>query len=143
MRAEGRFIFQLHATVGTPRGVGYPGDDRARTSPDGSRGPLMKISLINPTPADHYSPCIRTLSASLKQQGHEVRLIFLPADTYAHLHQREGYIMQMAQPMVDEVVDLVADSDPLSFQIMAALREWGARWFWLPVANRRWHRRLR
>ena len=27
----------------------------------------MQVALINPTPADHYSPCIRALTALLKQ----------------------------------------------------------------------------
>ena len=64
----------------------------------------MNIVLINPTPADHYSPCIRTLTAFLKMHGHTVRQIFLPADTYSHLHVREGYIMQMEQSMVKDLV---------------------------------------
>lgn len=81
----------------------------------------MKISLINPTPADHYSPCIRTLSATLKQAGHDVRLIFLPADTYSHLHQREGYIMQMAQPMVDDLVELVSDADLVGVSFLTSM----------------------
>ena len=44
----------------------------------------MKVALISPTPMDHYSPCIRTLTAYLRQHGHEVRQIFLPADTYGN-----------------------------------------------------------
>ena len=63
----------------------------------------MHIVLINPTPADHYSPCIRALTAVLKAGGHTVRQIFLPADTYSHLHDREGHIMQMEQSMVDDL----------------------------------------
>ena len=39
----------------------------------------MKIALVSPTPMDHYSPCIRTLSGYLKLRGHSVRQIFLPA----------------------------------------------------------------
>lgn len=66
----------------------------------------MHIVLINPTPADHYSPCIRALTAVLKAGGHTVRQIFLPADTYSHLHDREGHIMQMEQSMVDDLVRL-------------------------------------
>ena len=66
----------------------------------------MYVVLINPTPADHYSPCIRTLTSALKQAGHRVRQIFLPADTYSHLHVNEGYIMQMPQTMVEDLVGL-------------------------------------
>ena len=29
----------------------------------------MKVALISPTPMDHYSPCIRTLTGYLKMHG--------------------------------------------------------------------------
>jgi len=81
----------------------------------------MKIALINPTPADHYSPCIRSLTAFLKQHGHTVRQIFLPADTYAHLHVREGYIMQMPQSMVDDLVSLTDDAELVGVSFLSSM----------------------
>ena len=65
----------------------------------------MKVALINPTPMDHYSPCIRTLSAWLKLHGHECRQIFLPADTYGNRF-KGSHIMQMAPSMVSDLVEL-------------------------------------
>ncbi len=81
----------------------------------------MRIALINPTPADHYSPCIRALTALLKQHGHSVRQIFLPADTYSHLHEREGHIMQMPQTMVADLVGLCEDIDFIGVSFLTSM----------------------
>ena len=81
----------------------------------------MKIALVSPTPADHYSPCIRTLTAFLKLHGHQVRQIFLPADTYSHLHVREGYIMQMSQTMVEDLVALCEDVDLVGISFLTSM----------------------
>jgi radical SAM superfamily enzyme YgiQ (UPF0313 family) len=81
----------------------------------------MKIALVSPTPADHYSPCIRTLTAFLKLHGHEVRQVFLPADTYSHLHVREGYIMQMPQSMVEDLVALCEDVDLVGISFLTSM----------------------
>ena len=81
----------------------------------------MNVVLINPTPADHYSPCIRTLTAYLKMHGHTVRQIFLPADTYSHLHVREGYIMQMEQSMVEDLVELCKDADLIGISFLTTM----------------------
>jgi len=81
----------------------------------------MNVVLINPTPADHYSPCIRTLAAFLKMHGHTVRQVFLPADTYAHLHVREGYIMQMEQTMVEDLVELCKDADLVGISFLTTM----------------------
>jgi anaerobic magnesium-protoporphyrin IX monomethyl ester cyclase len=81
----------------------------------------MRIALINPTPADHYSPCIRALTAILKQHGHSVRQIFLPADTYSHLHENEGHIMQMPQTMVEDLVGLCKDIDFIGVSFLTSM----------------------
>ena len=81
----------------------------------------MNVVLINPTPADHYSPCIRTLTAYLKMHGHTVRQIFLPADTYSHLHVREGYIMQLEQSMVEDLVELCKDADLVGISFLTTM----------------------
>lgn len=80
----------------------------------------MKIALINPTPIDHYSPCIRTLSSYLKQHGHQVRMIFLPADNYTTRFQ-PGYIKQMQQSLVDEMTELVADCDLVGVSFLTSM----------------------
>ncbi len=81
----------------------------------------MHIVLINPTPADHYSPCIRALTAVLKANGHTVRQIFLPADTYSHLHERTGHIMQMEQSMVDELVGLCEGAGLIGVSFLSSM----------------------
>ena len=84
----------------------------------------MKIALINPTPLDHYSPCIRTLSAWMKQHGHDVRMIFLPADTYGSRWEDlegKGNIKQMPDSMVDQLLDLVEDRDFVGISFLTAM----------------------
>ena len=80
----------------------------------------MKIALINPTPIDHYSPCIRTLSAHLKQHGHEVRLIFLPCDNY-NTRFDPGYIKQMKQSLVEDLVECVSDCDLVGVSFLTSM----------------------
>ncbi|RME25546.1 MAG: radical SAM protein [Deltaproteobacteria bacterium] len=77
----------------------------------------MKVALINPTPSDHYSPCIRMLTAYLKLHGHQVRQIFVPADQIKHRHET-AHIMQLAQTMIDDIVELVADFDLVGVSFM-------------------------
>jgi radical SAM superfamily enzyme YgiQ (UPF0313 family) len=81
----------------------------------------MNVVLINPTPADHYSPCIRALASMLKINGHKVRQVFLPADTYAHLHVREGFIMQLADSMIDDLVSLCKDADFVGVSFLTSM----------------------
>ena len=80
----------------------------------------MKIALINPTPIDHYSPCIRSLSAYLKQHGHEVRMIFLPCDNYSTRHT-PGAIKQMPQSLVDDLVEKVRDFDLVGMSFLTSM----------------------
>ena len=80
----------------------------------------MKIALINPTPIDHYSPCIRSLSAYLKQHGHEVRMIFLPCDNYSTRHT-PGAIKQMPQSLADDLVDKVRDFDLVGMSFLTSM----------------------
>ncbi len=79
----------------------------------------MRVALINPTPIDHYSPCIRTLAAYLKQHGHSVRLIFLPADNYT-TRFKPGFIKQMQQSLVDDLVRVVEDCDLVGVSFLTA-----------------------
>ncbi len=87
----------------------------------------MKIALVSPTPMDHYSPCIRTLTSFVKLHGHEVRQIFLPADTYGHRFKQSwkngtySHILQMPDTMVDDLVGLVADADIVGVSFLTAM----------------------
>jgi radical SAM superfamily enzyme YgiQ (UPF0313 family) len=80
----------------------------------------MKIALLNPTPIDHYSPCIRSLSAFLKLHGHEVRMIFLPCDNYS-TRFTPGYIKQMKQELVDDLVDKIEDFDLIGVSFLSSM----------------------
>ena len=80
----------------------------------------MRVALINPTPIDHYSPCTRTLASYLKQHGHDVRQIFLPSDNYNTRFQ-PGYIKQMKQSLVDDMVKLVEDYDVIGISFLTAM----------------------
>ena len=78
----------------------------------------MQIALINPTPSDHYSPCIRMLTSYLKLHGHSVRQLFVPADQIKHRHE-EAHIMQLAQTLIDDIVDLVKDAQVVGLSFMS------------------------
>ena len=80
----------------------------------------MKVALLNPTPIDHYSPCIRSLSAYLKHHGHEVRMIFLPCDNYSTRFD-PGYIKQMKQPLVDDLVEKLAGFDLVGVSFLSSM----------------------
>jgi anaerobic magnesium-protoporphyrin IX monomethyl ester cyclase len=80
----------------------------------------MKVALVNPTPLDHYAPCVRALSARLRQQGHTTRLIFLPADTYGHRFEK-NHITQLASSMVADVLELVSDCDAVGVSFLTSM----------------------
>jgi len=80
----------------------------------------MRIALLNPTPIDHYSPCIRALSAYLKQHGHEVRMIFLPCDNYSSRFD-PGYIKQMKQPLVNDLVEKLEGFDLVGMSFLTSM----------------------
>ena len=65
----------------------------------------MRVALLNPTGIDHYSPCTRHLTSYLKMHGHEVRQIFLPADTFESRwkdrHDQHFSIKQLNDTMIE------------------------------------------
>jgi len=67
----------------------------------------MNITLISPYP-DVQAFGIRTLSACLKEEGHDVQLVFLPS---AHIDKYEDEVM-------DEVVELAKDSQLVGITLM-------------------------
>ncbi len=80
----------------------------------------MRIALINPTPIDHYSPCIRSLTAFMKLHGHPTRQIFLPADNY-ETRFAPGYIKQCKQSLMDDMVELVKDVDLVGISFLTSM----------------------
>jgi len=85
----------------------------------------MRIALLNPTGIDHYSPCLRHLTSYLKARGHHVRQIFLPADTYESRwkdRKDETFsIKQLADPMVEDLQDLVEDCDLVGVSFLTSM----------------------
>ena len=87
----------------------------------------MKIALINPTPMDHYSPCIRTLSSYLRAHGHQTKLIFLPADTYGNRFKSSwrgdtwSHLMQLPDTMIADLVELVRDCDVVGMSFLTTM----------------------
>ncbi len=80
----------------------------------------MRVALINPTPIDHYSPCIRSLSAFLKARGHHCRMIFLPADNY-NTRFEPGHIKQMKQSLVEDLLDQLKDIDLVGVSFLTSM----------------------
>ena len=82
----------------------------------------MKVALINPTPMDHYAPCLRTLSAYLRAHGHDTRIIFLPADTYGRRFDKgTAAIIQAPQSMVEDMLALVEDCDMVGISFLSTM----------------------
>jgi anaerobic magnesium-protoporphyrin IX monomethyl ester cyclase len=80
----------------------------------------VRVALINPTPIDHYSPCIRSLAGYLKAHGHHVKMIFLPADNY-NTRFEPGFIKQMEQSLVEGVLDQLDDIDLVGVSFLTSM----------------------
>ncbi|MBN1336890.1 MAG: B12-binding domain-containing radical SAM protein [Deltaproteobacteria bacterium] len=80
----------------------------------------MKVALVNPTPMDHYAPCIRALSSSLRVHGHDTRLILLPADTYGARFDR-AHVAQHPESLVQDVLEKVADCDLVGVSFLSSM----------------------
>jgi anaerobic magnesium-protoporphyrin IX monomethyl ester cyclase len=74
----------------------------------------MKICLISPYP-DITAYGLRTISACLKQGGHETRMIFLP-DPYGD-DPKEG-VDRYTRPVLDELVALCQGADVIGISLM-------------------------
>jgi radical SAM superfamily enzyme YgiQ (UPF0313 family) len=70
----------------------------------------MKIALINPTPPGISSFGIRSLSAILKREGHDVRSIFLPGSI--GLFKEDGsYTYSYHRKVITDIVEICRDCD--------------------------------
>ncbi len=77
----------------------------------------MKITLITPTPPDISSFDVRALSAYVRAQGHQSRIVFLPG-SIGLLKSGEDVIYQYPQRLLDQLVDLIDGSDVVGLSFM-------------------------
>lgn len=77
----------------------------------------MRVALVHPTPYDLFATGPRALSAYLRAQGHDTRLILVPGETGKYQY-RANFIYQLPRAMVDDLVRLVADCDLVSVGFM-------------------------
>jgi anaerobic magnesium-protoporphyrin IX monomethyl ester cyclase len=78
----------------------------------------MKIAFVAPTPPDLAAFGVRTLSAFLKQHGHECRCVFLPGGVEKYKYgSRDGY--RYAARIVDQVLDLCRGYDLIAMSFMS------------------------
>ena len=94
---------------------------------------MAAIVLLSPTPPDCSAFGVRSLQASLKAAGHDVRLILFPGSI--GLSQEDGsYVYRYAEPVIEQALALTAGADlvGVSFftnyfdravQLTAAVRE--------------------
>lgn len=77
----------------------------------------MKITLVNPTPPDACSFGVRSLSAFLKQNGIDVRCVFLPGGV-KKFRFNQGYVYGYEDHILEQVVELCRDADLVGFSLM-------------------------
>ncbi len=76
----------------------------------------MKISLIEISTADTSAIGVRSLSACLKQAGHQVQMIFL-----ANAGEKRGaYLTFCPDYVLDQVIDLCKHSDVVGFSFLTS-----------------------
>ena len=78
----------------------------------------MRVALINTTPYDLYAPGVRALSAFLRANGHDTRMILVPGETSKYKY-RANYIYQLPRTMIEDLVRLVGDCDLVGVSFMS------------------------
>ena len=78
----------------------------------------MRVALINTTPYDLYSPGARALSAFLRANGHDTRLILVPGETSKYKY-KANYIYQLEQSLIEDMVRLIGDCDLIGVSFMS------------------------
>ncbi len=78
----------------------------------------MRIALITPTPYDLFASGPRALSAFLREQGHDTRLILVPGETGRYKY-RTNYIYQLPGTMIDDLVRLADGCDLIGVSFMS------------------------
>lgn len=76
----------------------------------------MQITLLSPY-SDIASLGIRSISAYLKQQGHGVRIVFLPFP-FPEIEYVPDFILQYSQEVLEQVLELVSDSGLIGISVM-------------------------
>ncbi|MFC1848653.1 B12-binding domain-containing radical SAM protein [candidate division CSSED10-310 bacterium] len=77
----------------------------------------MKITLITPTPPDISAFGVRSLSAYLREQGHAVKLIFLPGGI-DRLNVEGEYSYRYPQQIINDILDICHDSELIGLSFM-------------------------
>ena len=77
----------------------------------------MKITFVSPTPLDVSAFGVRSLSAFLKQEGINVRNIFLSGGVEKYRY-RKDYLYRYDKKLIDEVIDLCKGSDLVGISLM-------------------------
>lgn len=77
----------------------------------------MKIALICPSPPDLYAPGVRTLSAYLKKNHHQARLILLAGGT-ERLRFGGRFVYSYQRHIIDQVIELTRDVDLIGLSFM-------------------------
>ena len=71
---------------------------------------MPKITLFSPTPPDLSAFGVRSLQASLKAAGHDVRLVLFPG-SIGLLQEDGSFVYRYPNRIVDEALELAAGSD--------------------------------
>lgn len=71
---------------------------------------MPKLTLFSPTPPDLSAFGVRSLQASLKAVGHDVRLVLFPG-SIGLLQEDGSYIYRYPERVVDQALELAAGSD--------------------------------
>jgi radical SAM superfamily enzyme YgiQ (UPF0313 family) len=78
----------------------------------------MKITFVTPTPLDLAAFGVRSLSAFLKQEGIDVRNVFLPGGVGKYKY-RSGYAYRYDESLLEQVVSLCRGSDLIGISVMS------------------------
>lgn len=78
----------------------------------------MKITIIAPTPPDVAAFGVRALSAYLKREGKDVRLVFLPGGVEKFKH-RADYKYEYEAAIIEQVLELCKGSDLIGISFMS------------------------
>ena len=78
----------------------------------------MRVALINTTPYDLYAPGVRALSAFLRANGHDTRMILVPGETSKYKY-RANYIYQLPRSMIEDLIRLAGDCDLVGVSFMS------------------------
>ncbi|HWQ08720.1 MAG TPA: cobalamin-dependent protein, partial [Holophaga sp.] len=71
---------------------------------------MPRLTLLSPTPPDLSAFGVRSLQASLKAAGHDVRLVLFPG-SIGLLQEDGSYVYRYPDGIVDQALELAAGSD--------------------------------